>query len=148
MRTRMQLGSLIVVALLALVAVRAQVKDPVPTPIANRGLSVEIRDVARLPDSRMLHPADEDVAPAAWARVSYVRDLPDGRRFANDSRGRLYLLDKSNTATLYADVSAVFPIAFYQSLQSGFIGFEFHPEFAKNGLFYTVHGEKGMGNPA
>jgi DNA-binding beta-propeller fold protein YncE len=147
MRTRMQLTSLIV-ALLALTTIRAQVKDPIPAPITNRGLSVEIRDVARLPDSRMLHPASEDVAPEAWARVSFVRDLPDGRRFANDSRGRLYLLDKNNAPSVYADVAAVFPLGFYQSLESGFIGFEFHPEFAKNGLFYTVHGEKGMGNPA
>src|SRR5262245_50790170 len=123
--------SSIVVVVLALVAVGAQVKDPIPAPITNHGLSVEIQDVARLPDSRMLHPASEDVAPTAWARVSFVRELPDGRRFANDSRGRLYLLDKNNTPSLYADVAAVFPMAFYQSLESGFIGFEFHPEFAK-----------------
>jgi hypothetical protein len=30
-----------------------------------------------------------DVNPAGWARVSFVRELPDGRRFANDSRGFL-----------------------------------------------------------
>ena len=84
MRTRPLFS--ILVALLALTTIRAQVKDPIPAPITNHGLSVEIRDVARLPDSRLLHPADEDVAPTAWARVSYVRDLPDGRRFANDSR--------------------------------------------------------------
>ena len=29
-----------------------------------------------------------------------------------------------------------------------FIGFEFHPEFAENGLFYTVHGEYALDNPA
>jgi hypothetical protein len=28
-----------------------------------------------------------------------------------------------------------------------FIGFVFHPEFATNGLFYTVHSEIGPGNP-
>ena len=31
--------------------------------------------------------------------------------------------------------------------ESGFIGFVFHPEFARNGLFYTVHAERGPGNP-
>jgi hypothetical protein len=80
--------------------------------------------------------------------VSYVRDLADGRRFANDSRGFLYLLDGDNQPSLYADVAAAFSLGFYGSLQSGFIGFEFHPEFAKNGLFYTVHGERAEGNPA
>jgi hypothetical protein len=33
------------------------------------------------------------------------------------------------------------------AFQSGFIGFVFHPEFATNGLFYTVHSESGPGNP-
>ena len=32
--------------------------------------------------------------------------------------------------------------------RSGFIAFVFHPEFARNGLFYTVHAEHGPGNPA
>jgi hypothetical protein len=139
-----------IVALWGAVAIHAQIAaipDPLP-PIQTRGLRVEIRDVARLPDTRMLRPASEDTSPQSWARVSFVKDIADGRRFANDSRGRLYLLDRNNQPSLYADVQAVFPLGFYRSLQSGFVGFEFHPEFAKNGLFYTVHGEKATGNPA
>jgi hypothetical protein len=38
-------------------------------------------------------------------------------------------------------------MAIYNRLESGFIGFAFHPEFARNGLFYTVHAERGPGNP-
>jgi hypothetical protein len=95
-----------------------------------------------------MRPAEEDVNPAGWARVSYVRDLPDGRRFANDSRGFLYLLDRNNQPSVYANVGAVFPFAVYNRLESGFIGFDFHPEFARNGLFYTVHGERAKGNPS
>jgi hypothetical protein len=76
-----------------------------------------------------------------------LRELPDGRRFANDSRGFLYLLDKDNQPHIYANVGEVFPNGVYNRLESGFIGFVFHPEFAKNGLFYTVHSEKGPGNP-
>jgi hypothetical protein len=45
-------------------------------------------------------------------------------------------------------VAAAFPFAVYNRLESGFIGFDFHPEFGKNGLFYTVHGERAAGNPA
>ena len=126
----------------------AQVANPIPEAISNQGLSVEIRYVTRLPDSRGMHPASEDVAPNAWARISYVRDLPDGRRFANDSRGLLYQLDRNNEPSLYANVAAAFPGGAYGGLESGFIGFEFHPEFANNGLFYTVHGEKGPSNAA
>jgi hypothetical protein len=128
-------------------ASNAQVADPIPT-IEKRGLTVRIADLVRLPQTRGLRPADQDVTPAGWARVSFVRDLPDGRRFANDSRGFLYLLDRGTRPAVYADVGAVFPFAVYNRLESGFIGFDFHPEFATNGRFYTVHGERAMGNPA
>ena len=121
--------------------------NPIPAPIEKRGLAVEIKDLVRLPDTRGMRPADQDVTPAGWARVSYVRDLPDGRRFANDSRGFLYLLDANNQPQVYANVAAAFPLAVYNRLESGFIGFVFHPEFARNGLFYTVHAERGPGNP-
>ncbi|HEY6341774.1 MAG TPA: PQQ-dependent sugar dehydrogenase [Bryobacteraceae bacterium] len=121
--------------------------NPIPEPIVKRGLAVEVKDLVRLPDTRSLRPADQDVNPAGWARVSYVRDLPDGRRFANDSRGFLYLIDANNQPHVYADVAAAFPRSVYSRLESGFIGFVFHPEFARNGLFYTVHAEVGPGNP-
>ncbi len=123
----------------------AQVKDPLPN-VEKRGLSVEIKDVVRLPDTRALRPADQDVNPSGWARVSFVRELPDGRRFANDSRGFLYLVNGDKTS-VYADVGAAFPLSFYARLESGFIGFDFHPDFARNGLFYTVHLERVAGNP-
>jgi Glucose / Sorbosone dehydrogenase len=147
MRTRM----VVIVLLLSLwttFSMHAQIADPIPAPVEKRGLMVEIRDVVRLPDTRGLRPADQDVTPAGWARISFVRDLPDGRRFANDSRGFLYLLDRDNQPSVYANVGAAFPFAIYNRLESGFIGFDFHPEFAKNGLFYTVHGERAAGNPA
>ena len=136
------------IALLAAAAMHAQITNPIPNPVIKRGLSVEIRDVVRLPETRRLRPADQDVTPAGWARVSFVRDLPDGRRFANDSRGFLYLLNGSNPPTVYANVGAAFPFANYNRLESGFIGFAFHPEFASNGLFYTVTSEVAKGNPA
>jgi hypothetical protein len=94
-------------------------------------------------------PADQDVNPAGWARVSFVRDIADRRRFANDSRGILYLLDRrNNEPSVYLDIRPLFPHAIYSRLESGLIGFDFHPDFARNGLFYTVHGENAAGNPA
>src|SRR5262245_6672764 len=96
--------------------------NPIPEPITKRGLAVQISDVARLPDTRALRPADQDVAPNACARVSYVRDLPDGRRFANDSRGFLYLIGANNQPQVYADVQSIFPL-WVKRLESGFIGF-------------------------
>jgi hypothetical protein len=141
----------IIVPLVAIVAAgssAAQItSNPIPAPIEKRGLAVEITDLVRLPDTRGIRPADQDVSPAGWARVSYVRDLPDGRRFANDSRGFLYLIDSNNQTHVYANVAEAFPYTVYNRLESGFIGFVFHPEFPRNGLFYTVHAERGPGNP-
>jgi len=148
MRTRMRLVIVLLLAIWTAGAIEAQItSNPIPAPIVKRGLAAEIKDLVRLPDTRGIRPADQDVSPAGWARVSYVRDLPDGRRFANDSRGFLYLIGSNNQPQVYANVAAVFPNAVYNRLESGFIGFVFHPEFARNGLFYTVHAERGPGNP-
>src|SRR5438552_17225142 len=148
MRTGMQLVMAQLLVIWTAGAIHAQItSNPIPAPIVKRGLAVEIKDLARLPDTRGMRPADQDVSPAGWARVSYVRDLPDGRRFANDSRGLLYLFGANNQPQVYANVAAAFPNAVYNRLESGVIGFAFHPEFARNGLFYTVHAERGPGNP-
>ena len=121
--------------------------NPIPAPIEKKGITVEIKDVVRLPDTRGMH-GEDDPMPSGWARISFMRDLPDGRRFVNDSRGLLYLLDANNRPSVYLNVSDVFPRAVYNRLESGFICFTFHPEFARNGLFYTVHAERAAGNPA
>ena len=149
MRARMGIG---IISLLAIQTVYAAAEpitsNPIPEPVVKRGIAVEVVELARLPDTRGLRPADQDVNPAGWARVNYVRDLPDGRRFANDSRGFLYLIDSKNQPQVYANMAETFPRAVYNRLSSGFITFVFHPEFARNGLFYTVHAEHGPDNPA
>jgi hypothetical protein len=124
----------------------AQIANPIPEPVTNHGLAVQIRELVRLPSSGELDPASAR-GPVGWARVSYVRDLPDGRRFANDSRGFLYLLDGSGEPSVYANVREAFPNMGFRGLESGFIGFAFHPGFADNGLFYTTHIEQASGNP-
>ncbi len=158
MRTRKPLVSLVATAAalalwlgiqsLAEAQNAAPVTDPLPA-VEKRGLEVEIRDLVRLPQTRGLLPSEEDTNPAGWARVSFVRDIADGRRFANDSRGFLYLLSGAdNTPSVYLDIRPYFPHTIYSRLESGLIGFDFHPDFARNGLFYTVHGERAEGNPA
>ena len=148
MRTLLGIG---IVSLLAAQTVYAAdtpiTSNPLPDPIVKRGIAVEVKDLARLPDTRGLRTADQDVKPAGWARVNYVRDLPDGRRFANDSRGLLYLISKDQPQ-VYANLAETFPRTVYNRLSSGFIAFVFHPEFAQNGLFYTIHTEHGPDNPA
>src|SRR5580698_1998262 len=97
MRASIRFGIILLLAVWSTGGAEAQItSNPIPEPIVKRGLAVEVKDLLRLPDTRGLHPADQDVMPPGWARVSYVRDLPDGRRFANDSRGLLYLIDANN----------------------------------------------------
>ena len=77
MRTRMQFVLVLLLAMWAAGAIEAQItSNPIPAPITKRGIAVEIKDVVRLPDTRGIRPASQDVSPAGWARVSYVRDLP------------------------------------------------------------------------
>lgn len=140
-------AALVVMALGASRAAHAQLTDPIPRPITTQALRVEIKDVVRMPDTRGLRPSNEDVAPNARARLNFIRELPDGRRFVNDLRGLLYVLDKTNQPSIYLDLSAAFPLGYYRNLAAGFVTFEFHPEFATNGLFYTSHGERANGNP-
>src|SRR5215813_7676734 len=141
----------IVVSLVAIAAAgpaAAQItSNPIPAPIEKRGLVMEVVELVRLPDTRGIRPADQDVKPAGWARINYVRDLPDGRRFANDSRGFLYWIDARGQPQVYANLAETFPRTAYNRLSSGFIAFVFHPEFARNGLFYTIHAEHGPDNP-
>src|SRR5262245_30519093 len=138
----------LLLAVWAASAIQAQItSNPIPAPIVKRGLAVEIKDLLRLPDTRGGRPLDQDVSPAGWARVSYVRDLPDGRRFANDSRGILYLIGSDSEPRVYAHGGAAFPNAVCNRLESGLIGFACHPELARNGLFYTIHAERAAGNP-
>ena len=44
--------------------------NPIPERIEKRGLAAEVRDVVRLPDTRGIRSADQDVSPAGWARSS------------------------------------------------------------------------------
>src|SRR5262249_873598 len=59
MRTSLWLG---IIALLAVPAVCAAADEPItsnpiPEPIVKRGIAVEVKDVARLPDTHLLRPA-------------------------------------------------------------------------------------------
>jgi len=49
------------------------------------------------------------------------------------------ILDRNNQPTVYANVGASFPFAIYNRLESGFIGFDFHPDFARNKLVYVSY---------
>lgn len=113
----------------------AQINDPIPAPIDLGQLSVRIVDWVQVPNTG---------GGALPARINHANHPPDGsnRLFVNDQRGVLYVID-NDQISLYLNLNQVLPDALdISSFGRGFHGFTFHPEFASNGLFYTVHMEE------
>ncbi len=84
------------------------------------------------------------------ARVNFLRDEPGGRRFfVNDLNGPLYILDKqTKKLTKYLDFNGVggrpglfARLTFERNLATGLINVIFDPDYARNGVFYTIHME-------
>ena len=106
---------------------------------------LELAEYARLPITG--EPGGE-ATRGLLARVNYLRDEPGGRRFfVNDSNGPLYILDKgSRQFTTYLDFNGLagrpglFPkFTFERNFATGLTSFVFDPDYARNGVFYTVH---------
>jgi mono/diheme cytochrome c family protein len=110
-------------------------------------LALELQDYAALP---VTADNTNDNTRAQLARVNYLRDEPGGRRFfVNDLNGPLYLLDKqAKTFTTYLDFNGaggrpgLFPkFTFERNFATGLTNVLFDPDYARNGVFYTLHME-------
>ena len=85
------------------------------------------------------------------ARITSLREEPGGRQrfFLNDLNGPLYILDKRSKAfTTYLDFNGrdarkgLFKkLSFEVGWANGLNSFQFDPDYARNGRFYTVHTE-------
>jgi len=123
----------------------APIEDPIPeNPVPSR-LALTLQEFATLPKSEPT-PAPTDPRLMRWARINYLGELPDhsGRKYVPDLNGTLYFL-RDGTPTPYLDVRAAVGADFFsgRGLGTGFGFVTFHPEFARNGRFYTVHSEAG-----
>lgn len=110
-------------------------------------LALELEDYAALP---VTADNTNDNTRAQLARVNFMRDEPGGRRFfVNDLNGPLYILDKqTKTFTTYLDFNGLggrpglFPkFTFERNFATGLTNFTFDPDYANNGVFYTLHME-------
>ncbi|AXF58003.1 hypothetical protein DT065_14015 [Salicibibacter kimchii] len=112
------------------------VSDPVPEEPSHSGLGITLEEFTSIPPS-------SDSAPEA--RINYLSEIPDesGRLAVPDLNGPMYLVEDGEP-TEYLDIENEFP-DFVDSpgLGTGFGFVTFHPEFADNGVFYTVHTEAG-----
>jgi hypothetical protein len=108
------------------------------------GLALTLKEFVTMPRSEP--PPTDDPRLQRWARINFLGEVPDGsgRLFVPDLNGKMYLIEHG-TPREYLNVSAEFSADFWykQGLGSGFGFVTFHPDFGKNGKFYTVHTETG-----
>ncbi|BAL91551.1 hypothetical protein AMIS_63310 [Actinoplanes missouriensis 431] len=120
------------------------IDDPIPNePVMSR-LGLVLDEYAQFPQS-FTNPPLTDQRLNRIARINTILELPDGsgRRAVPDLNGNLYLV-KNGVPHVYLDVAATFAPQFFsgRGLGQGFGYVTFHPDFKKNGLFYTIHTEQ------
>ncbi|WP_396627622.1 PQQ-dependent sugar dehydrogenase [Luteitalea sp.] len=91
-----------------------------------------------------------DLTRAQLSRVNFLREEPGGQRFfVPDLNGPLYLLNRrTKQFTTYLDFNGLdgrpglFPRFTYQrNFAMGLINVVLDPDYARNGVFYTIHTE-------
>jgi hypothetical protein len=115
----------------------------IAAPITKSGTTIELDDWLQMPATR---------GGSARTRINFLREVPDGsqRLWVNDLEGPLYSIDKQTKAiTTYLNIETTLQAngrVFIDTggLSAGFVTFQFHPEFGKQGQpgygkFYTVH---------
>ncbi|MEV4539701.1 PQQ-dependent sugar dehydrogenase [Asanoa sp. NPDC049518] len=120
------------------------VYDPVPESQVQSRLGLVLEEYASFPKSEPT-PAPTDGRLMRQARINTIMELPDssGRRAVPDLNGKLYLVE-NGVPHVYLDVAATFAPQFFsgRGLGQGFGYVAFHPDFKRNGKFYTIHTEQ------
>jgi hypothetical protein len=126
---------------------------------AGADLTLRLTDYATLPITGALDGTTNNAG--SLARINFMRQAPparearsgqgpsarDGGQFwVNDLNGPLYILGANRKAIKYLDFNGrgtntgLFDrLPTENGLASGFISFEFDPDYARNGRFYTIH---------
>jgi len=138
------------VALAAATGAGAQRAGQSKAPAPATALALEIADYASLPMTGAPDGTGNNAGSLARINVMRQEPRPAGRLFVNDLTGPLYILDAgTRAATTYLDFNGrglrtgLFDkLTTDAGLASGFISFEFDPDYARNGRFYTIHLEE------
>jgi hypothetical protein len=120
-----------------------------PRAAAPTDLTVRLTDYAVLPITGALDGTTNNAG--SLARINFMRREPStrsGRFWINDLNGPLYILGADKKAVKYLDFNGrglntgLFDrLPTETGLASGFISFEFDPDYVRNGRFYTIHVE-------
>jgi hypothetical protein len=120
------------------------IADPIPEDPIQSTLGLTLTPFAQFPESNPV-PAPTDPRLDRHARINYLGQVPGSTRlFTPDLNGRLYTLQSTGgRPRVYLNLSATVGVNFFsgRGLGSGFGFVTFHPDFATNGRFYTVHSE-------
>jgi glucose/arabinose dehydrogenase len=121
------------------------IQDPLPDPVPS-SLGLTVQEFAQFPKTETT-PPPIDPRLVRHNRINFLGEVPDGsgRLYVPDLNGNIYLVD-NGVQSVFLDVKAQFPDFFSGrglGTGSGFVAF--HPDFRRNGKFYTVHSENGAG---
>jgi mono/diheme cytochrome c family protein len=109
------------------------IQDPVPEKIPASGLQADLQLITQIPPTSNKEPLTR-VCKMDWIQ-------PAKSWFILDQRGFLFKL-VDNKAQTWLDITKWKPqFKNEPGLATGFGSFAFHPDFAKNGIFYTTHSE-------
>src|SRR4051812_23325546 len=120
---------------------------PAAAAVAAPRPTLEVIDYVQMPITG--DPKGENTR-GELARVNFLRDEPGGRRFfVNDLNGPLYILDKQTKQfSTYLDFNGLAGrpglfrrFTFERNFATGLINVVFDPDYARNGVFYTIHME-------
>ncbi len=109
------------------------VENPIPEKIIFSGETANLEYIGQIPASDTILP---------YTRINKLAcEKNFGRLFINDLRGVLFEL-RQGKPHVYLELNKLRPNFIDRNgLATGFASFAFHPEFDKNGLFYTTHNE-------
>ena len=128
----------------------------VMSAVPSGDLALRLTDYATLPITGALDGTTNNTG--SLARINFMRQEPStvdarsgrdhggGRIFVNDLNGPLYILGPEKQSIKYLDFNGrgtnngLFDrLPTENGLASGFISFDFDPDYARNGRFYTIH---------
>lgn len=109
-------------------------------PVEPGGIAIELEDYAQIP--RL-------AGRTAYKGITLLRPDPReaGVLLVDDLMGLLYRV-KDRQPAVFLDVRPFFPdLMCDPGVASGLGSFALHPDFARNGIFYTTHSEHRRGRP-
>jgi cytochrome c2 len=109
-------------------------------PIKTSNLFIELEPIVKIPIQKNV-PDDKGIAT-----LRTTKSRPN-EIFVSDQMGLIYLV-KNKLITNYFDIRKYKDkFIFSPGIGTGLGSFDFHPDFERNGLFYTTHAEKYAGAP-